>query len=244
MMDLFAAIDLRDGRCVRLHQGDFAQETVYGDDPIAVAKELAAGGAAWIHVVDLDAARTGSPTNRGIVAEIARAIDVPVQAGGGVRSAADAAAMFDAGVTRVVVGTAAMERPELVAELSVRHPGGVAVGLDARGNEVALHGWTKGSGRSVAEAIACFDGSGVAAFVITEISRDGTMRGPDLAGLRTALRATEVPVVASGGVGTLEDLRALVALDVGDRRLVGAIVGKAIYEAAFTIEEAVTACKA
>lgn len=243
-MQLFPAIDIRGGRCVRLLQGDFERETVYGDDPVAVAKAFAGAGAPWIHVVDLDAARTGTPENRSVVEAVAAAVDVPLQSGGGVRSLADASALLEAGVTRVVVGTAAVERPDLVAELSSRHPGRVAVGLDARGDEVAVHGWTEGSGFSVPSAIARFESSGVAAFVITEIGRDGTMVGPDLQGLRAALEATNVPVVASGGVGTLDDLRALARLEVGGRRLAGAIVGKALYEGAFTVEEAVLACEA
>src|SRR5262249_54789056 len=138
-MDLYPAIDLRDGKCVRLYQGDYAKETVYGDDPVAQARTFAAAGAPWIHVVDLDAARGGQPVNREVVAAIARAVDVPVQAGGGVRTAADAAALHDAGVARVVIGTAAMEDPALVATIAARQP--VAVGLDVKGTEVAVRGW-------------------------------------------------------------------------------------------------------
>src|ERR1700677_2346667 len=142
-MDLFAAIDLRGGQCVRLVEGDFARETVYSPDPVVVARNFVAGGGAWIHVVDLDAARTGEPVNRAVVERIVASVTVPVQVGGGVRRLADAEALFGAGVTRVVVGTAAVERPELVAEIAARWPGRVAVGLDHRDGQVMLRGWVE-----------------------------------------------------------------------------------------------------
>ncbi|OWY62088.1 1-(5-phosphoribosyl)-5-((5-phosphoribosylamino)methylideneamino)imidazole-4-carboxamide isomerase, partial [cyanobacterium TDX16] len=151
-MDLYPAIDLRDGRCVRLWQGDYGKETVYGEDPVAQARSFAEAGAPWIHVVDLDAAKTGEPVNRHLVAAIAAAVDVPVQSGGGVRTEEAAAALVDAGVARVVIGTAALEDPELVHRLATRFP--VAVGLDARGDDVAVRGWTEGSGRAPADVAA------------------------------------------------------------------------------------------
>ena len=239
--DLYPAIDLRDGRCVRLYQGDYAQETVYGDDPVAQARAFAAAGAPWIHVVDLDAARTGDPRNRTVVAAIAAAVEVPVQAGGGVRDDAAADAVLDAGVRRVVVGTAALERPEWVRRLAARHPGRVAVGLDARGRDVAVHGWVQGSGRDLVDVARAFDDAGVAALVVTEIGRDGTLEGPDVDQLAAVLAATSVDVVASGGVGTLAHVRALAGLEVGGRSLAGVIVGKALYEGAFAVPEAVEA---
>ena len=239
--DLYPAIDLRDGRCVRLYQGDYDQETVYGDDPVAQARAFADAGAPWIHVVDLDAARTGDPRNRAVVAAIAAAVDVPVQTGGGVRDDEAAEALLGAGVRRVVVGTAALERPEWVRSLASRHPGRVAVGLDARGRDVAVHGWAEGSGRDLVEVARGFDDAGVAALVVTEIGRDGTLEGPDVDQLAAVLAATSVDVVASGGVGSLDDVRTLAALDVGGRRLAGVIVGKALYEGAFAVPEAVEA---
>jgi phosphoribosylformimino-5-aminoimidazole carboxamide ribotide isomerase len=240
-VDLFPAIDLRGGRCVRLYQGDYGRETVYGDDPVAQAEAFAAAGAPWIHVVDLDAARTGEAANRAVVAAVAAAVDVPVQAGGGVRDDAAADALLAAGVRRVVVGTAALADPAWVRRLAARHPGRVAVGLDARGRDVAVHGWTEGSGRDLVDVARGFDDAGVAALVVTEIGRDGTLAGPDLGQLGDVLAATGLDVVASGGVGTLADLRALAALDVGGRRLAGAIVGRALYEGAFALPEAVAA---
>ena len=236
-MHLFPAIDLRDGRCVRLHQGDYRQETVYGDDPVAQAVTFAAAGAGWIHVVDLDAARTGVPENRAVVAAIAEAVDVPVQTGGGVRDRAAAEALFDAGVERVVIGTAALTDPDFVRDLAREHR--VAVGLDAKAGEVATDGWLVGSGRTVLDVARSFADAGVDAFVVTDISRDGTLEGPDLVGLRDVVEATPVGVIASGGVGTLDDLRALVAIEAEGRRLAGAITGKAIYEGRFTVEEGV-----
>jgi phosphoribosylformimino-5-aminoimidazole carboxamide ribotide isomerase len=236
MIELYPAIDLRGGRCVRLYQGDYGRETVYGDDPVAQALAFEAEGAAWIHVVDLDAARSGEPVNRPVVAAIAAAVSVPVQTGGGVRDEAAAEALIDAGVARVVLGTAALEQPDLVRRLAPRFP--VAVGLDARGREVAVRGWEQGSGRDLLEVAGEFADAGVAALVVTEIGRDGTLEGPDLEGLAAVLAATEIDVIASGGVGSLDDLRALDQLSVGARRLAGVIVGRALYEGAFTLTDA------
>ncbi len=240
-MIVYPAIDLRAGRAVRLEQGDFTRETVYDDDPVAVARAFEVAGAEWIHVVDLDAARTGEPANLAKIEAIASAVSCQVQVGGGVRSDAAAAALLDVGAARVVVGTAAVERPELVDELCVRHPGRIAVGLDARGREVAVRGWVEGSGTDLLGLAARFEDAGVAALVVTEIARDGMLVGPDLDQLRAVLVASRTPVIASGGVGALEDLVALDALADGDRRLAGAIVGKALYEGRFSVAEALAA---
>jgi phosphoribosylformimino-5-aminoimidazole carboxamide ribotide isomerase len=237
-MDLYPAIDLRGGRCVRLYQGDYAQETVYADDPVAQALAFEAAGARWIHVVDLDAARTGQSRNRDAVAAVAAAVGVPVQAGGGVRDDAAADALLDAGVRRVVVGTAALDDPEWVRRLAARHPGRAAVGLDARGRDVAVRGWVDASGHDLVDVACRFADAGVAALVVTEIGRDGTLAGPALDQLCAVLAATELDVIASGGVGSLADLRALGDLEVGGRRLAGAIVGRALYEGTFRLDEA------
>ena len=238
-MDLYPAIDLLNGQAVRLYQGDYARETVYNNDPVAQARAFADAGARWIHVVDLDAARTGSPLNREVIAAICDAVNVPIQTGGGVRSEEAAAALFDAGVTRVVLGTAALEDPELVRTLASRHP--VAVGLDARGREVAVRGWEEGSGKDLLDVARGFADAGVEALIVTEIGRDGTLEGPDLDGLGEVLEATELPVIASGGVGSVADLVALEALRSVGRRLSGAIVGRALYEGAFTLQDALRA---
>ena len=237
-MDLYPAIDIRGGRCVRLHQGDYGKETVYGDDPVAQAVAFADAGAPWIHVVDLDAARSGVPENREVVASIASAVDVPVQTGGGVRSVEAAEILYAAGVERVVIGTAALKDPGLVSTLAANHR--VAVGLDARAGEVATDGWLEGSGRSVLDVARSFEDAGVDAFVVTDISRDGTLEGPDIIGLSEMLSATGVDVIASGGVGSMEDLVALSNVESGGRRLSGAIAGKAIYEGRVDVRQAVS----
>ena len=239
-MQLFAAVDIRNGRCVRLRQGDYGAETVYDTDPVARAVELASQGAGWIHDVDLDGARSGHPDNAAVVTAIAGAVDVPVQAGGGVRTAATAEAWFAAGVERVVLGTAALRDPELVRGLSRSRR--IAVGLDARAGDVATDGWLQGSGQSVLDVARSFAADGVDAFVVTEISRDGTLEGPDIDGLASVLDAVSVDVIASGGVGQLGDLTALAGLEGrAGRRLSGVIVGTALYEGRFTVAEAVAA---
>lgn len=242
-MDLFAAVDLRGGRAVRLVEGDFARETVYSPDPVVVARNFVAGGAPWIHVVDLDAARTGDPVNRPVVERIVAAVTVPVQAGGGVRSVADAEALFAAGVTRVVVGTAAVTDPDLVGEISARWPGRVAVGLDHRDGEVMVRGWQEGGGRRVLEAIPAALEAGAVAVIVTDISRDGRLAGPDVVGLAGLLEATGAPLIASGGVASAADLRLLAGVRCGGRGLVGVVVGKALYEGAVGVAEAVAACR-
>jgi phosphoribosylformimino-5-aminoimidazole carboxamide ribotide isomerase len=238
-LDLYPAIDLLEGRCVRLYQGDYDRDTTYGDDPVAQAKEFVSQGAPWVHMVDLDAARTGRPENRELIAAVAAAVDVPVQAGGGVRHDEAADSLLEAGVRRVVVGTAALEDPAWVRRLAARHPGQVAVGLDARDREVAVRGWTEGSGRDLVEVAREFEDVGVDALVVTEIGRDGTLSGPALDQLAAVLRVTSLDVVASGGVGSLDDLVSLAGVAVGSRRLAGVIVGRALYEGAFTVAEAV-----
>jgi len=241
--ELYPAIDLRGGKAVRLLRGDYAAETVYSDDPVAVARSFEAAGARWIHVVDLDAARTGEAGNLDLVAAVAKSVGCAVETGGGVRSVEAAERLITAGVARVVVGTAAVERPELVGELAARFPGQVAVGLDARGRQLAVRGWTETTGADLVDAARRLEGAGVAALIVTEIGRDGTMAGPDLDQLGAVLEATGVDVIASGGVGTLDDIAALAGLRAGPRSLAGIIVGRAIYEGRFTVEEAL-ACLA
>ncbi len=237
-VDLYPAIDLRAGRVVRLTKGDYDAETVYGDDPVAVAESFADAGAPWVHVVDLDAAKSGDPVNRPVVARVAAALAgrASLQNGGGVRSVADARALADAGVSRVVMGSAAVANPALVETVSDIVP--VAVGLDHRDGELAVHGWTEGSGVQLADALHRFPTA--AAFVITDISRDGMLTGPDVDGLRAAVAATDVPVIASGGVSSLADIAALAAID----GLGGIITGKAIYEHRFTVAEALASLEA
>ena len=237
-MKLFPSIDLRDGKCVRLYQGAFDAETVYDDNPVQVARAFDAAGASWIHVVDLDAARTGEGGNLAVIEAICAAVSCKVQTGGGVRSLAAAGERLRAGVARVVVGTAAVERPDLVDDLCATHPGQVVVGIDARGREVATHGWVEGTGLDLVDTVRRFDDPAIASLVITSITHDATMAGPDLDQLGVVLGATSVPLIASGGVGTLDDLAALAALERDGRALAGAIVGKAIYERRFSVADA------
>jgi phosphoribosylformimino-5-aminoimidazole carboxamide ribotide isomerase len=240
-MDLYPAVDLLDGRCVRLVQGDFARRTVYGD-PVETAVELAGAGAPWLHVVDLDAARTGQPVNRRIITDIAAAVEVPVQAGGGVRDEPGAASLLDAGVARVVLGTAAVEDPDLLERLAARYPGRVAAGIDHRGGEVSLRGWTTASGAGLLEVMGRLEDLGAAAVVVTDISRDGTLEGPDIAGLSAVLAASTVDLIASGGVASVDDLVRLARLDADGRRLAGVIVGRAIHDGRLDVKEALAAC--
>jgi phosphoribosylformimino-5-aminoimidazole carboxamide ribotide isomerase len=236
-VELYPAIDLRGGRVVRLTQGDYERETAYGDDPVAVAESFAAAGATWIHVVDLDAARTGSPENRGVVAAIARVVagGARVQTGGGVRGTADAEQLARSGVARVVMGSAAVRDPALVRDAAAIVP--VAVGLDHRNGELSVHGWTEASGVRLADALGWYPEA--AAFVITDIGRDGMLTGPDVEGLAAAARATDVPVIASGGVATLDDIRALAEVP----GIAGVITGKALYEGRFTVADALGAVR-
>lgn len=242
-MELFAAIDLRDGLAVRLVQGDFSRQRSYGD-PVELARRYAAAGARWIHVVDLDAARTGTPVNRAVVLAITDAVDVAVQTGGGVRTEQDAAALLDAGVARVVLGTAAVRDPDLVVALAARFPGQVVVGLDHRGggDDVAVAGWEAGGGTTLADALARVNTLPLAAVVVTAIEHDGTLDGPDLDGLRRVLELSAHDVVASGGVRDVRDLGALARLRGAGHQLAGAIVGTALVEGTVGIEEAVAAC--
>ncbi len=252
-MELYPAIDIRDGKCVRLRQGDYADETIYGDDPVVVARSFAEAGATWIHTVDLDAARTGSGLNRGLIASmvtVVSALNVCVQSGGGVRSEDDVRELLGLGVARVVIGTRAVQDPFFVAEVASRFPGQVAVGLDARAlpsgtYEVAAHGWTAGTGVELFGLLDRFANCGVAAAIITEIGRDGMLTGPDVAGLSRALDRSAIEIVASGGVSSLDDLLALGRLrsTLDGRSLTGAIAGKALYERRFTVAEGIAACR-
>jgi phosphoribosylformimino-5-aminoimidazole carboxamide ribotide isomerase len=235
-MELYPAIDVREGKVVRLLRGDYSVQTVYDGDPVAVARRFDAAGARWIHVVDLDAARDGGEANLDVITAVCGAVEARVQTGGGVRSLEDALARFQAGAARVVLGSAAVEEPELVDELAVTHAGRIAVGLDARGTEVAIHGWEDATGADLVTLAQRFDRPGVGALIVTEIGRDGTLSGPDMSQLAAVLDAVDVAVIASGGVGTVDDLAHL------DRRLEGVIVGRAIYEGRFTVEEGIAAC--
>lgn len=231
-IDLYPAIDIRHRQVVRLTQGDYRQQVTYSDDPVAVAVSFADAGATWVHVVDLDAARSGSPDNRAVVAAIVDALRgrALVQAGGGVRTPADGAALAAAGVARVVMGSAAVNAPHLVADTATEVP--VAVGLDHRNGELAIHGWEHSSGVHLDDALDWFPSA--AAFVITDIGRDGMLSGPDVEGLTKASAQVDTPVIASGGVSSLADIQACASI----ANVAGVITGKALYESRFTVAEA------
>jgi len=238
-MELYPAIDLRGGRAVRLWQGDFDKETVYGTDPVAVAERFVQAGARWLHVVDLDAAR-GEGSNLDIVVAITKALPVRVETGGGVRDDT----LLRAGVDRVVIGSLAVANREYAAQLIAENPGRVAIGLDHRDGELQVRGWEERGDVQLLEAIGWPEFAGAAAFIVTDIGRDGTLAGPDVDGLASVLDATTVDVIASGGVSSLDDIETLTSLEADGRRLAGVIVGKALYEGAFSVEEAVAACAA
>ena len=250
-MDLLPAIDLRAGTAVRLAQGDFDREARYGD-PAELATRDIGGGARWIHGVDLDAARTGVPHERAAlhaIVRLAREASVRVQTGGGIRSEDAAEELLEAGVARVVLGTAAIEDPALAGRCARRWPGRVAVGLDYRIGEDGVaeaqaQGWLAGSGRSLTELLALWEGEPIGAVVATAVARDGMLSGPDVGGLQALLAATALPVVASGGVSNTDDLAELARLRVSGRSLAGVIVGKALVEGRFGVPEGLAACAA
>jgi phosphoribosylformimino-5-aminoimidazole carboxamide ribotide isomerase len=233
--ELYPAIDLRGGRVVRLSQGDYGRETVYGDDPRDTAMSFVDAGATWVHIVDLDAARGDGPVNRAAVESVASALAgrALLQVGGGVRSAEDARHLAGLGVHRVVMGSAAVADPETAREASLHVE--VAVGLDHRGGEVAVQGWTRSAGRSVEELLPLYPFA--ASFIVTDIARDGMLVGPDTDGLAAVCGATRTPVVASGGVASLGDLHTLRAVP----GIAGVIVGRALYEGRFGVAEALAA---
>lgn len=250
-MECIPAIDIRGGRSVRLLQGDYANETLYGD-PLDQARTYAAGGASRVHVVDLDAARSGVGENDDVISSIASTLSIPIEVGGGVRSLERASTLLGFGVDRVVVGTLAVEEPDVLASLAERFPGRIAVGLDHRSverdgvvrRELAVRGWEVGSGVEVEKFLVDLESLPLAALIVTDISRDGTLEGPDLAGLAAVLCQTSHEVIASGGVGTVADLASLKALGSSTRAIGAVIIGKALLSGAITLDEAIAACAA
>lgn len=231
---IYPAVDLKDGRAVRLRQGAAEAVTVYDSDPVAAARRWANGGAAWLHVVDLDAAFTGRPRNRHLIADIVAETGLPVQASGGIRTLDDVAVALHYGARRVVIGTRALHDPSFVAACVDRFGDAVAVGLDARGRTLQARGWTEPAG-DLFEAVERFSTTGVVRFVYTDVSRDGMLEGPNLTMLTAVADATPARVTASGGVASLADLQALATCHP---RVDAAIVGKALYAGRFTLGEA------
>jgi len=232
-MDIWPAIDIRGGRCVRLREGDFNRETVFAADPVDVASRWKAAGARRLHVVDLDGARDGRPANRPLVERIVAETGLPVQLGGGIRDADILAAYLAAGVARVVVGTRAVEEPDWLAEMAGRHPGRVVLGLDARNGRLASRGWLEITPVDVIEYVTRLPAVPLAGIVYTDIARDGVMSGPNVEATRRLAEATRLPVVASGGVSTLDDVAALARLPIA-----GMIIGRALYEGTINLKAA------
>jgi phosphoribosylformimino-5-aminoimidazole carboxamide ribotide isomerase len=232
---LYPAIDIRNGKAVRLIQGDYERETAYDDDPVTAARRWARGGARWLHVVDLDGARAGEPVNLDHVRRIVAAVNVPVQLGGGLRDSKKVEQAISSGVERVVLGTAAVRDPEVAAAIAAAHGDRVVASVDARSGEVAAEGWTESSGLGTAEVVAALSELGISRFVYTPVDVDGLMEGPDLDSLREVAGKAGGELIYSGGIGSLDDLRALAGLEI--ENLGGVIVGRALYEGRFSVAE-------
>ncbi|MEL3889302.1 1-(5-phosphoribosyl)-5-[(5-phosphoribosylamino)methylideneamino]imidazole-4-carboxamide isomerase [Ferrovibrio sp. MS7] len=230
-MNLYPAIDLKNGACVRLEQGDMARATVFNTDPAAQAAAWEAAGFKWLHLVDLDGAFAGKPMNAEAVRAIRQAISLPIQLGGGIRDEATIEAWLAAGIGRVILGTIAVRDPELVKRAAKRWPGQVVVGIDARGGKVAVEGWAEASELEAADLARRFVDAGVAAIVYTDIDRDGLLKGVNVEATAALARAVPIPVIASGGVAGVEDIERLKAASVmnGGAPIDGAILGRALY---------------
>jgi phosphoribosylformimino-5-aminoimidazole carboxamide ribotide isomerase len=229
------AIDIRGGQCVRLRQGDYSQETVFGDDPAAMARRWVDQGATYLHLVDLDGAKQGEPVNGLSIRRLVEAAGVPCQLGGGLRTEAHIAEALTWGVERVILGTRALHDPRWLETVCYRFPGRVVLGIDARGGRVAAEGWTRVSDQSALDLARHCAGWPLAALVYTDISRDGMLAGPNLDSLAAMVAAVPLPVIASGGVTTLEDIRRL-----ADLGLAGCIIGRALYEGRLQLAEVIS----
>lgn len=235
-MNLYPAIDLKDGKCVRLLRGEMSAATVFGEDPAAQARSFEEAGCRWLHLVDLNGAFAGEPVNGAAVEAILAAVSVPAQLGGGIRDRATIESWLERGVARIILGTAAVRNPDLVREAARAHPGRIAVGIDARAGRVAVEGWAETTDMKAEDLARSFEDAGVAAIIYTDIDRDGAMEGPNVEATAALARAVTIPVIASGGVSSLEDLRALKA---SGAPLDGVISGRALYEGAIDLAEAI-----
>ena len=236
-MIVIPAIDLKEGRCVRLEQGIMERDTVYSENPAAQALKWEAQGAELLHIVDLDGAFAGEPRNRSAIEAIVKALKIPTQLGGGIRDLATVEAYLGMGVGRVIIGTAAQRNPELVMDACARFPGKVVVGIDAKNGMVAVQGWAEVTDVTAVDLARKFEGFGVSAIVYTDISRDGMMQGPNIEATRALAEAISIPVIASGGVSSLRDIENLLAIESAG--VSGAITGKAIYSGAMDLAAAI-----
>ena len=234
---LYPAIDLKDGACVRLRRGEMNQATVFNKDPADQARRFAHAGAAWLHLVDLDGAFAGKPMNRAAVEAILAAVEIPCQLGGGIRDHNSVDNWLSAGIARVILGTAALKNPALVREACKRHPGRIAIGIDAKGGKVAVEGWAETSEIAVLDLARRFADAGVAALIFTDVDRDGLLGGANIAATAALAEALPIPVIASGGVSGLADIDAL-----KETRVAGVIVGRALYDGGLNLAEAIARC--
>jgi phosphoribosylformimino-5-aminoimidazole carboxamide ribotide isomerase len=240
-MIIFPAIDIRGGKCVRLTEGRFDAETVFADNPLDMARRWMQEGAEYLHVVDLDGALAGKPVNVEAIAAITRAVDIPVQLGGGIRTLESIAALLNAGVTRVILGSVAVKQPDLVREACAKYADRIVVGIDARDGQVAVEGWGVIGGVAAEELAAKMAAVGVARIIYTDIARDGTLTGVNVTATRSLARAAGIPVIASGGVSSLDDIAAVKAAQADG--IEGVIIGKALYTGAVTLPEAIRAAR-
>ena len=240
-MIVIPAIDLKDGKCVRLEQGLMDKDTVFNDNPGAQALEWERQGAEWLHIVDLDGAFAGEPKNRDAIESILKAITIPAQLGGGIRDIETIEAYLSLGLSRVIIGTAAQRNPELVREACAKFPGQIVVGIDAKNGMVAVQGWAEVTDVTAVELAKKFEGFGVSAIIYTDISRDGMLQGPNLEATRSLAEAVAIPVIASGGVSSLKDIEDLMAIEASG--ITGVITGKAVYTGAIKLSEAIALTK-
>lgn len=227
-MRLYPAIDLKDGQCVRLFKGDMKAATVYNEDAAAQARRFEAAGFDYLHVVDLNGAISGKAVNRDVVERILKAVNMPVQLGGGIRDRNAVELWLEAGISRIILGTAAVKNPDFVKQVARLHPGKIAVGIDARNGMVAVEGWVKASTMKAVDLAKLFEDAGVAAIIYTDIARDGTLEGPNLPETVALAKSITIPVILSGGIGSMADLKAVKAEEASG--IEGIIIGRALYE--------------
>lgn len=238
-MDVIPAIDLLAGECVRLYQGDYARSQIFNNNPVDVARQWVEQGASWLHIVDLDGAKTGMVVNLQTIRAIAQAVPIPIQVGGGLRDRTSVAQLLDLGVQRVILGTVAVEQPQLVAQLCQEFPGQIVVGIDARNGRVATRGWLETTEVLATQLAQQMQELGAAAIIYTDIHRDGTLEGPNLEALRELAAGISIPVIASGGVSSISDL--LILLSLEPMGVTGVIVGRALYTGDISLKQALQA---
>jgi len=237
-MVIIPAIDIKDGRCVRLQQGRAGTESVYSEDPVAVARRWEAEGAELIHIVDLDGAFSGTPKNHDLILEIVRSVKIPIQAAGGIRTIDEIGSYIRQGVSRVVLGTRVVSDRSFLETACRAFPGRISVGLDTRAGKVLVKGWTEATEQSAIELADQMNGLGILAIIFTDVQRDGMLQGPNLDAIRELARSTEIPIIASGGISSLDDIRSLLSIESSG--VAGVIVGKALYTGAVKLTEALS----